>query len=41
MYERLKRLYDDGEITKTGLRKAVEKRWITSDEFKEITGNDY
>lgn len=41
MYNRLKRLYDNGEINENGLRKAVEKGWITPDEYKEITGNDY
>ena len=38
MYERLKRLYDDGRITQTQLRNAVDKGWITAEEYAEIVG---
>lgn len=36
MYERLKRLYLDGKLTKAQLQKAVDKGWITKAEMKEI-----
>ncbi len=36
MYERLKRLYRNGEITKSGLEKAVAKGWITEEQMNEI-----
>lgn len=36
MYERLKRLYRDGEITENGLEKAVKKGWITKEQMDEI-----
>lgn len=36
MYERLKRLYRNGEITESGLEKAVQKGWITEEQMNEI-----
>ena len=36
MYERLKRLYRNGEITESGLEKAVTKGWITKEQMDEI-----
>lgn len=36
MYERLKRLYRNGEINKSGLEKAVTKGWITKEQMDEI-----
>ena len=40
MFETIKRLY-----TKTGnvtlVENAVKKGWITEEQFKEITGNNY
>lgn len=36
MYERLKRLYLDGKLTKVQLEKAVDKGWITKEQWKEI-----
>ena len=40
MFETIKRLY-----TKTGntalVENAVKKGWITEEQFKEITGEDY
>ncbi len=41
MFERLKKLYDQGEITKAGLRKAVKFRWITAEQYEEIAGEKY
>lgn len=38
MYERLKRLYDEGRITQTQLRNAIDKGWITAEEYAEIVG---
>lgn len=38
MYDRLKRLYDDGRITQTQLRNTVGKGWITAEEYAEIVG---
>ena len=36
MYERLKRLYRNGEINESGLEKAVQKGWITKEQMDEI-----
>lgn len=36
MYERLKRLYRNGEINESGLEKAVKKGWITKEQMDEI-----
>ena len=36
MFERLKRLYQEGKITKDELHKAVDKGWITEEQYKEI-----
>lgn len=36
MFERLKRLYNEGKIDKSGLQAAVEKGWITAEQKEEI-----
>jgi len=36
MYERLKRLYDEGRITEAGLKNAVKKNWNKEKEMEEI-----
>lgn len=36
MYERLKRLYNEGKIDTEGLRRAVDKGWITEEQMEEI-----
>lgn len=36
MFERLKRLYRNGEINENGLEKAVQKGWITKEQMDEI-----
>jgi len=36
MYERLKRLYREGKIDKTGLANAVEKGLITQEQMDQI-----
>ena len=41
MYERLKRLYDEGKLDKYGLVNAVVKGWITTEQYEEITGSPY
>lgn len=38
MHERLKRLYDAGRITQVQLRSAIDKGWITAEEYAEIVG---
>lgn len=40
-YEKVKRYYDKGLWTKEMVRNAVVKEWITAEEYKEITGEDY
>lgn len=42
MFEMLRYLYKDKKtLTKKGLKKAVVNGYITADEYKEITGEDY
>ena len=36
MYNRLKRLYEEGRIDSNGLQVAVNKDWITPEEKNEI-----
>ena len=38
MFERLKRLYEDGKINEAGLQNAVRKGWITQAEMNGILG---
>lgn len=38
MYERLKRLYNEGRVTQSQLRNAINKGWITAEEYAEIVG---
>lgn len=37
MYKRLKRLYEEGRLTKEELKNAVTKGWITNEQLQEIT----
>ena len=39
-FEKVKKYYDSGMWTLAMVRNAVGK-WITEEEFKEITGEDY
>ena len=39
-YEKVKKFYDDGTWNITRVHNAVGK-WITEEEYKEITGEDY
>ena len=36
MFERLKRLYNEGKIDEAGLESAVEKGWITEEQKIQI-----
>lgn len=36
MYERLKRLYNEGRLTQEELHNAVDKGWITEEQYIEI-----
>lgn len=38
MFDRLKRLYEQGKITEAGLQSAVTKGWITQEEYEYIIG---
>lgn len=40
-FKTVKNFYDRGLWSIARVRNAVEKNWITEDEFKEITGEDY
>ena len=40
-YYTLKQYYEKGYWTKKMLRNAVIKKWITAEEFEEITGEPY
>ena len=41
MYDKIKKWYEQGLWSIDMVRNAVVKGRITSDEFKEITGEDY
>jgi hypothetical protein len=41
MYDIIKDGYAAGKISKTGLKKAVTRKWISETEYKTITGEDY
>ena len=40
-FETVKKYYDMGMWTEAKVKNAVVKGWITADEFKLITGEDY
>lgn len=40
-FEKVKRYYDSELWNKTMVRNAVVKQWITAEEYKLITGDDY
>ena len=40
-HDKVKGYYDKGLWNKTMCRDAVVKGWITPEEFKEITGEEY
>ena len=41
MYERIKKLYNSGKLSKSGVRNAVIKNLITAEEYKAITNEEY
>ena len=36
MFEYLKRLYDAGRLDEQGLQKALDRKWITQEQFDSI-----
>ena len=40
-FKTVKNFYDRGLWSQERVRNAVIKSWITADEYKEITGEDY
>lgn len=40
-FDKVKSYFDKGLWGITAVRNAVEKNWITAEEFKLITGEDY
>ena len=40
-YEIVKKYYDKGLWSEYRVKMAVSKGWITPEEYKEITGQDY
>lgn len=40
-FEKVKNYYDKHLWSKVAVGNAVVKGWITADEYKEITGEDY
>lgn len=40
-FEKVMMYYENGYWTLEMVRNAVIKNWITEDQFKEITGQDY
>lgn len=41
MIERIRRLYESGELSKDGVKNAVVKGLITADQFEMICGEKY
>lgn len=41
MFERLRRLYESGQLSKDGLKNAVVKGLITEDEYQQISGEKF
>lgn len=40
-FEKVKSYYDAGLWSKTRVRNAVVKNWITAEEYRLITGEEY
>lgn len=40
-FYRVQNYYDNGVWNKTMVHNAVDKNWITKEEYKEIMGEDY
>ncbi|MEB5650890.1 XkdX family protein [Mammaliicoccus sciuri] len=41
MFPTLKRLYDAGLFDKNKIAESVKYNWITKEQYKEITGDDF
>lgn len=40
-FDMVKKYYDSGMWSKSRVHDAVDKHWITADEYKDITGEAY
>lgn len=40
-FEKIKKYYDEGRWTKAMVHKAVDKGYITEEQYLEIVGEDY
>lgn len=40
-YEQVKKYYDKGLWSENQVRNAVKAKWITEEEFTQITGKEY
>lgn len=40
-FKDVKAYYDNGYWNKTRVKNAVSKGWITAEEYKDITGDDF
>lgn len=40
-FNKVKKYYDDGYWSKSRVADAVEKKWITAEEYELITGEPY
>ena len=40
-YKKVKKFYDEGLWTKSQVHDAVKKMWITVEEYRLITGEEY
>ena len=40
-FEKVKKYYESGLWNLTMVRNAVKKSWITEEEYREITGEEY
>lgn len=41
MFPTLKRLYELGLFDKVKIAESVKAKWITEEQYKEITGDDF
>ncbi|VUZ24882.1 Uncharacterised protein [Acetobacterium wieringae] len=41
MYNSIKRYYDEGRYTNDQVKIFVRAKWITAEQYKTITGEDY
>lgn len=41
MFAMIQKLYKAGKLTTDGVKNAVAKKWVTKEEYKLITGEEY